>query len=253
MSFFVDKVDDGYGGFLYNPTTAGFTALVIIMVVLFLLGCFIFGSNKKNFDARKLAFSAVAIGLAFGLSFVKVLKMPFGGTVTLFSMLFVTLVGYWYGIGAGLAAATAYGILQLVQDPYIISLPQMLVDYIFAFAALGLSGIFSRTKKFSLDLILHTGKKDYKLTIPSIVPAYLIAVIGRYFFAFISGWIFFGMYMPDFFTSAVVYSLTYNILYLGLEALITVIVLCIPPVYKGIGIVSNWANPEKPKEKAETK
>lgn len=61
-------------------------------------------------------------------------------------MLFLVLIGYWYGLRAGLMTAIAYGFLQLVSDPYIISIPQMLVDYIFAFGALGLSGLFSKSK-----------------------------------------------------------------------------------------------------------
>ena len=61
-----------------------------------------------------------------------------GGYVTLMSMLFIALVGYWFGLGAGMTAGFAFGILQMMIDPYIISVPQMLVDYVFAFMALGL-------------------------------------------------------------------------------------------------------------------
>lgn len=88
-------------------------------------------------------------------------------------MLFLVLIGYWYGLRAGLMTAIAYGFLQLVSDPYIISIPQMLVDYIFAFGALGLSGLFSKSKN-------------------GLVKGYIAGVLGRYFFAFLSGMIFFG-------------------------------------------------------------
>ena len=63
-----------------------------------------------------------------------------GGSVTLCSMLFITLIGYWYGLRVGILTGVAYGILQLVIDPYILSLPQMIVDYPLAFGALGMSG-----------------------------------------------------------------------------------------------------------------
>ena len=53
-----------------------------------------------------------------------------GGSVTLFSMFYITLIGYWFGPGAGLMTAIAYGLLQLFVDPYIISFPQMLIDYL---------------------------------------------------------------------------------------------------------------------------
>lgn len=168
MSFFAT-----YDGSSYQLTTAGFTALVIIMIAILLIGCAIFG-GKKKFSAKQLAFSAMAIALAMVTSMIKLFDMPMGGSVTLLSMLFIVLIGYWYGLGAGLTAAFAYGILQLVVDPYIISVPQMLVDYLFAFGALGLSGLFSKSKH-------------------GLIKGYIAGVLGRYFFAFLSGWIFFGM------------------------------------------------------------
>ena len=222
MSFFATEVTDEWGT-SYQLTTAGFTVLVIAMIAVLLIGCAIFG-GKKKFSTRQLAFSAMAIALAFATSFLKIIHMPMGGSVTLFSMLFIVLIGYWYGLGAGLTAATAYGILQLVIDPYIISVPQMLVDYVFAFGALGLSGIFSKSK-FKYNLVL----------------CYISGVLGRYFFAFLSGWIFFATYTPEFFNSAVVYSLAYNGAYLGLEALITLILLALPPVNKALAYVKTLA------------
>ena len=78
-------------------------------------------------------------------------------------------------------------------------------------AALGLSGIFSKSK---------TG----------LVKGYAIGVLGRYFFSFLSGMIFFGTYAADYGMSAPVYSLVYNGLYLGAEALITIVILMLPPM-----------------------
>ena len=139
-----------------------------------------------------------------------------GGSVTLLSMLFICLIGYWYGLRAGLMTALAYGLMQLIADPYIISLPQMLVDYIFAFGALGLSGLFS-------------GKKN------GLIKGYLAGVLGRYFFAFLSGMIFFGTYAADYNMTAPVYSLLYNGAYLVSEAALTLVILALPPVKKVMG------------------
>ena len=194
MSFFAT-----YDGSSYQLTTAGFTALVIIMIAILLIGCAIFG-GKKKFSAKQLAFSAMAIALAMVTSMIKLFDMPMGGSVTLLSMLFIVLIGYWYGLGAGLTAAFAYGILQLVVDPYI-----------------------SKSKH-------------------GLIKGYIAGVLGRYFFAFLSGWIFFGMYAPEEFPNAVVYSLAYNGAYLGAEALITLIIICLPPVQKALNAVKNMAN-----------
>ena len=146
MSIFAVPTVDEWGGTTYSLTAAGYTALVVVMLACLLLGCALFGGNKK-FSAKQLAFSAMAIALATVASMIKLIHLPMGGSVTLLSMFFVTLIGYWYGLGAGLTTGVAYGILQLVIDPYIISVPQMLVDYVFAFGALGLAGLFWKNKK----------------------------------------------------------------------------------------------------------
>lgn len=221
MSFFVTPYVDEYGDTTYNLTAAGYTGLIILFIALLLLGAAIFGTKKKM-STKQLVFSAMAIALATVTSMIKLFEMPMGGSVTLFSMLFIVLIGYWYGLGGGLTVAIAYGVLQLLLDPYILSFPQMLVDYILAFGALGLAGIFHNSKH-------------------GLIKGYIVAVLGRYFFSFLSGWIFFGMYAPDNFPNAVVYSLAYNGSYLGAEALITLIVIAIPPVAKALQTVKNQA------------
>ena len=183
----------------------------------------------KNAKTRKLVFSAAALALAFVTSFIKLLDLPMGGSVTLLSMFFISLAGYWYGPLWGLGSAFVYGVLQFIVEPYILSVPQVLCDYFFAFTALGLSGLFFKAK-FKLSF--------GPFVIDRLQVGYLGAVLGRYLFSFLSGWIFFGMYAPDTFPSAVVYSLAYNGAYLGLEAAITIVIVTfIPPFRKAIDIV----------------
>lgn len=221
MSFFATESDG-----IYNLTMAGYTALVIIMLAILLAGCAIFGKNKK-IGARQLVFSAMAIALAMVTSFIKLFSLPMGGSVTLLSMLFIVLIGYWYGVGPGLTAALAYGILQLVTNPYIISLPQMLVDYIFAFGALGLAGIFADKKN-------------------GLIKGYLLGVFGRFVFAVLSGVIFFSSSAPGVLGNktldALVYSAEYNGSYLLVETVITLIVVILPPVSAALDYVKQMAN-----------
>lgn len=222
MSFFATPVTNDWGETVYQPTTAGFTALVLIMVGVFLLGVAVFGKERRS-SAKQITFSALAIALATVLSMIKLFHLPMGGSVTPLSMLMITMVGYWFGLGAGLTAAFAYGVLQMVIDPYILTVPQMLVDYIFAFTALGLSGVFSKSKY-------------------GLIKGYILGVLGRYFFAFISGWIFFGTYAADYgFKSAVVYSLAYNGAYLGAEAAITLVIIAIPVVSNALAQIKKMA------------
>ncbi len=221
MSIFAIPVTDEWGT-SYQLTTVGYTSLVIAMIAALLIGCAIFGSKRK-FSAKQLTFSAMAIALAMVTSMLKLLNMPMGGSVTLFSMLFIALIGNWYGLGVGLTTGLAYGILQLVIDPYIISFPQMLLDYIFAFGALGLSGLFSKSKH-------------------GLIKGYLLAILGRFVFSTLSGYIFFPTFMPEFFDSALIYSVCYNGAYIGAEALLTLVLICLPPVTKALAHVKKLAD-----------
>lgn len=225
--FATEIVDQEYGNY-FNLTPAGYALLVIIMLVLLIGACYISGKKREKqgkapISTKQLSLCAAAIALATVTSYLKLFHLPMGGSITLFSMLFICLIGYWFGLRTGLMAACAYGILQLVIDPYIISIPQMLTDYLFAFGALGLSGIFCNKKH-------------------GLIKGYLLGVLGRYFFAFLSGMIFFGSYASDYGMSAPVYSLAYNGIYLGAEAVLTIIILMIPAVQKGLSSIKMIAN-----------
>ena len=223
MSVFVKYVVDSKNGDHYAPTGTGYVVLVALMLILLLIASFISGtirekSGKAKLSTKQLVFSAVAVALATVASIIKIYEMPMGGSITLFSMLFICLIGYWYGVRTGIMAAGAYGILQLIIDPYVISVPQLFTDYIFAFGALGLSGLFHNQKD-------------------GLLKGYLAGVLGRYFFAFLSGLIFFASYAEGSGMSAPVYSLVYNGSYLGAEALLTVVLLLLPHMQAGLNRV----------------
>ena len=228
MSFFATA--DASGS--YSLTVWGYTVLILALIAVLLLGNFLFG-RKKKFSAREISFAAMAIALGTVSSMIKLFNMPMGGSVTLLSMLFIVLVGNWYGLGMGLSAGLAYGILQLLLGPYIISLPQMICDYLLAFGALGLSGLFAGSRN-------------------GLIKGYLLAVLGRYFFAVLSGVIFFGAYAEgvvfagyDFSGRPLLYSLAYNGSYLLAEALITILILAIPAVRRGLSRVRDLALGER--------
>ena len=220
LSIFATPVTDEWGT-SYQLTTAGYTALVIAMIALLLIGCAIFGCKRK-FSAKQLTFSAMAIALAMVTSMLKLGDLPFGGSITLCSMLFIVLIGNWYGFGVGLTSALAYGILQLVVDPYIISLPQMLIDYLFAFGALGLAGVFWKSKN-------------------GLIKGYILGILGRFAFATLSGYIFFPTFMPEYFNSPLIYSMCYNAAYIVPEAILTLVLISLPPVRKALDHVKSLA------------
>lgn len=177
--------------------------------------------NKNKLTTRQLTYSAAALALAMVCSMIKFANLPMGGSFTLCSMLFIVLIGYWYGPYVGLTAAFAYGLLQFVIEPIFYTLPQMLIDYPLAFGALGFAGFFAG-KKHGLQI------------------GYIAGVIGRYIFAVISGVVFFGAYAPEG-TPAIVYSLGYNATYIVPEAIVTLIIISIPSVSKALGQVKKNA------------
>lgn len=213
---------------LFVTAEGGLTILgtvVSILVLAALLGtaAAVAGKKdrKKKMSTKQIVFCAMSIALGTLTSMLKVYEFPFGGSVTLFSMLFVCLPGYLYGAGTGILSAAAYGVLQFILDPYILFPLQILVDYLLAFGALGLAGLFSNAKN-------------------GLVKGYLLGIIGRYVFAVISGWIFFGEYAWEGW-APLPYSLAYNGAYIFSEGLITLIILMIPAVSKGLDHVREMA------------
>ncbi len=108
----------------------------------------------KNEKLKILCECAMLVSLATVLSFIKVYEAPLGGSVTLFSMIPILLCGFLFGARAGFASAFVYSCLQLlfgigtvayVPDPLGIVLCTLL-DYIFAFTLLGVTGFFKHMK-----------------------------------------------------------------------------------------------------------
>ena len=227
-----DVIVNDWGETTYVPTTLGNILLIAVIIILLTIAV-IFARNyavkqaaaadnvedattpKKGLSVKQLVFCAAAIALGTVLSNIKLFHFPTGGSITLLSMLVICLPGYFFGLGAGRMTGAAYGVLQLLIDPYVLFPMQLVVDYFLAFGALGLSGLFSNSKY-------------------GLVKGYLTGIIGRYIFAVISGWIFFGSYAWEGW-GALTYSLVYNGIYIFAEAAVTIVILCVPAVQKGLG------------------
>ncbi len=205
QNFFIPMVDE-WGTTTYLPTTLGYLALGLIMAVLLCVAALVTAKERqKKFDTKQLVFSSLAMALAVVTSMIKLYEFPFGGSVTMLSMFFICFIGYLYGLRTGLMTGFAYGILQLILGPYILFPLQVIVDYLLAFGALGLSGLFWRSKN-------------------GLVKGYLAGVLGRYFFAVLSGWLFFGEYAWEGW-APLPYSMVYNGAYIFAEAAITIVLL----------------------------
>ena len=69
--------------------------------------------EKTNISVNKLTLSAIFVALATVLSLIKVIKMPLGGSVTLFSMLPIVLISCALGVKWGMAVSFVYSLIQL--------------------------------------------------------------------------------------------------------------------------------------------
>lgn len=182
-------------------------ALVIVGIVLYAIT-----RNQKKWTARMLANASLCIALAFILSYVRLYKLPQGGSITLASMLPIFLFAYAYGVTPGMLVGMAYGFLQFIQDAYFVHPVELVLDYPLAFAMLGLAGIATRlSDKWG------------------IIPGIVLGTFGRFVCAFVAGVIFFGMYAPEG-QNVLVYSVIYNGLYLVPEAIICIVLAMIPQI-----------------------
>lgn len=184
----------------------------------------------------RLVTSGVLIGLASVLSIIKVFALPFGGSVTLFSMVPVLVLGYMYGVKWGLLCGGVYGVLQMILGATMSqafaglegwTIPVMaLLDYIIAYVVVGLSGMFKGKMKN------HTA---------SFAVGSAASILIRLICHFLSGWILWGSYASSYFEEmsnsfgafmlssfhgqllSAMYSLVYNASYMLPELVMSVV------------------------------
>lgn len=192
------------------PVATGIT-LVLIAIFGVVTMCTI---TKVKWDAKMLAYGALCIAISFVLSYIRLLHMPQGGSITPASMLPVMMFAYAFGFGPGLVCSMAYGVLQMFQDMYIVGWVQATLDYVLAFGSLALVALFRGWKSplnFSVGVV--------------------VAGIVRVFFHVLSGVVYFAEYAPEG-MNPLVYSLVYNLSSVGVDALICAVIAFIPGVRK---------------------
>lgn len=170
-----------------------------------------------NNKTKILVEGAVMVALATVLSFIRVFKLPWGGSVTLLSMLPIVLFSIRRGIGPGLTVSFVYSLIQFAQGvmdglfgwgltPGML-LACIFLDYIGAFFVLGIAGIFR------------------KKGLPGWICGISLSVILRFVFHFLSGviiWHSYGELWQGFSTENTwIYSFLYNGCYMLPELIFT--------------------------------
>lgn len=121
----------------------------VVATALVVLVAFLCDKGDKGFDTKSISYASVCIAMSFALSYLRIVKMPQGGSITIASLLPLMIYSYMFGTKKGLFAGMVYGLLQALQDPYIIHPAQFILDYPVAFACIGLSGIFAKNEKLA--------------------------------------------------------------------------------------------------------
>ena len=172
---------------------------------------------SQSSKTRILVEGAMLIALATILSYIKILDMPFGGSITL-EMLPLVVMGYRNGAKWGFGTGLVHGLIQMVIGfsnvlycaTLIAQIGCILLDYLLAFSVLGLAPCFTK--------VCGSNKK-----IGYVVGA-VIAGLLRFVCSFLSGWLLWGSYAPEG-TGPVVYSLTYNGAYMIPDIIIIAVVI----------------------------
>ena len=196
---------------------------------------------------KRLTESAMLLSVAIVLELCSKMfipELPFGGQVTLVSMLPVVLISYRHGVKWGLVSGVAYAMIEMAigaktvtaafQPGYfgdgvmlLNALIMCVLDYLVAFTVLGLGGIFR-------DRIENRGK--------ALCCGAIVALGCRYLAHILSGYILFAGWAEWFFTQegfptwgaglvaslsptalGMLYSIVYNGMYMIPELILTAV------------------------------
>lgn len=183
----------------------------------------------KNDRILRLCECAMMLALATVLSYVKLWRMPLGGSVTLCSMLPILLIAIRHGTKVGLATAGVYSLIQMAQaalsgdvfaycNTFGVLVLCVLFDYLLPFTGLGLAAVFRRFSTARLpDVGLYAGV--------------FLVFFFRLACHFVSGVVIWGQWAPDE-MSPYVYSLLYNAGFLmpelGLTLVVAILLFSVP-------------------------
>ena len=196
-----------------------------IVAVLLVMGLVISRSKKSRWTARRLSYAAMCIAIAFVLSCIKLYHAPQGGSTTPAAMLPLIMFALACGPVQGLTVGCAYGLLQLIEEPYVVHPLQLLCDYPLAYGAMALC---------CLACLIPEKHSYFRLPV-----AVVLGYFARLVMAVISGVVFFAEYAGD--QNAFVYSVTYNLGYLAPEMVIALVISLIPGMNRLVKTIAKKA------------
>lgn len=189
-------------------------AVVLLFGVIAVIGL----ARKTRRDPKRIAFAGVCVAMSFTLAVIKFSPIQYGGSITLASFVPILLYAYFYGVADGLIVGLVHGLLNFIEDPYILTPATFLLDYLLAFASVGVMGFFGkmrRKEKGVLPLVLGA---------VSVFAVRFIAHLcsGAIFFLQGAVWVEFPAWAT---ANAFIYSFIYQCVYIPADCLIATLTL----------------------------
>ena len=156
--------------------------------------------------------------MSFTLALIKFSPVQYGGSITLASFVPILLYAYVYGATEGLMIGLVHGLLNFIENPYILTPATLIFDYLLAFMSVGAMGVFRKMKRKEKDCL------------PLVLGGICVFSL-RFISHLISGMIFFTqgavwVTLPAWaMGNAFLYSFIYQCIYIPLDAVIAISVL----------------------------
>ncbi len=181
-----------------DVNVVGLYLSALLLVAAVILAALLLGRKEpRGFDSKTIAYAGICIAISFSLSYLRIVRMPQGGSITPASVLPLMIFSYAFGVRKGVFVGFIYGLLQALQSTDGILHPaQFLLDFPVAYACIGFAGVFA-------------GNKRLKNPPLEIALGGVIAGLARFVMHFVSGIFAFGAFAPEG-TPVVLYSLGYQ-------------------------------------------
>lgn len=188
---------------------------IALLVIILAATCI----RGKKFSSSEIAYAGVCLAASFALSFIKFSPVQFGGSITLASFVPLLVYAYKFGPVKGTLAGVILGLFNFISGPYMLTPLTFILDYILAFASIGLMGFAPKLGKLSVTARVSIGT--------------VLVFTARFIFHLVSGFIYFAegaiwVTLPDaVLANMFLYSFVYQCVYLPADCILCVVVLIV--------------------------
>ena len=193
--------------------------VLVLLLAIALIGHFSSREQQsKTRSAKEVAFAGICVAASFTLALLKIPTIESGGSITIASFVPIMLYAYVFGPTKGFMVGLIHGLLNFIEDPYILTPATFVFDYLLAFMSVGIMGFFGKLPRKEGEIL------------PIVLGAVCVFSV-RFLSHLLSGMIFFSMdsvwvSFPAWATAnAFVYSLIYQCIYIPADALIAIAAL----------------------------